>query len=215
MQFVLDVQHDGRKLVLVLPPEAERDGSDYQLNFKFFQRVEGTFKLTPGSVLKGMQVRVFENGARTPKLTQTLNVSVTTKGGHHVRSQTQARQQAAEPDRLPDRRRHARRGQRHLQRRACGSTGRCSGNVIAEDGKPGTLVVSEQAQVEGEIRVSHVVINGAVIGPVTLDANTLNCRPRPMSQGMSITIRSRCSSAPWSRAAWCTRTQRNPTRSSS
>ena len=71
----LDVQHDGRKLVLVLPPEAERDGRDYQLNFKFFQRIEGTFKLTPGSVLKGMQVRVFENGARTPKLTQTLNVS--------------------------------------------------------------------------------------------------------------------------------------------
>lgn len=75
LQFVLDVQHDGRKLVLVLPPEAEREARDYQLNFKFFQRVEGTFKLTPGSVLKGMQVRVFENGARTPKLTQTLNVS--------------------------------------------------------------------------------------------------------------------------------------------
>jgi hypothetical protein len=75
LQFVLDVQQDGRKLVLVLPPEADRAGRDYQISFKFFQRVEGTFKLTPGSVLKGMQVRVFENGGRTPKLTQTLNVS--------------------------------------------------------------------------------------------------------------------------------------------
>jgi hypothetical protein len=75
MQFVLDVHHDGRKLVLVVPPEAEAAGRDYQLNFKFFQRVEGTFKLTPGSVLKGMQVRIFENGARTPKLTQSLSVS--------------------------------------------------------------------------------------------------------------------------------------------
>ena len=75
LQFVLDVQHDGRKLVLVLPPEADREVRDYQLNFKFFQRVEGTFKLTPGSVLRGMQVRVFENGARTPKLTQNLSVS--------------------------------------------------------------------------------------------------------------------------------------------
>jgi hypothetical protein len=75
LQFVLDVQLDGRKLVLVVPPEAEREGRDYQLNFKFYQRVEGTFKLTPGSVLKGMQVRVFENGARTPKLTQTLSTS--------------------------------------------------------------------------------------------------------------------------------------------
>ena len=75
MQLVLEVQHDGRKVVLVLPSEAERDGRDYQLSFRFFQRVEGTFRLMPGSVLKGMQVRIFENGARTPKLTQTLAVS--------------------------------------------------------------------------------------------------------------------------------------------
>ena len=40
------------------------------------------------------------------------------------------------------------------------------GDVISADGKPGTLVLSEQAQIEGEIRVSHVVINGTVIGPV-------------------------------------------------
>jgi cytoskeletal protein CcmA (bactofilin family) len=44
--------------------------------------------------------------------------------------------------------------------------GRVRGDVIAVDGKPGTLVLSEQAQIEGEIRVSHVVINGTVIGPV-------------------------------------------------
>jgi hypothetical protein len=75
LQFVLDVQHDGGKMVMVLPPEAGCCGRDYELNFKFFQRVEGTFKLSPGSVLKGMQVRVFENGGRTPKLTQSLSVS--------------------------------------------------------------------------------------------------------------------------------------------
>jgi hypothetical protein len=73
VQFVLDVQHEGRKLTLVLPPHGE--ARDYRLSFKYFQRVEGTFKLAPGSVLKGMQVRVFENGAKTPKLSQALNVS--------------------------------------------------------------------------------------------------------------------------------------------
>ena len=44
--------------------------------------------------------------------------------------------------------------------------GRVHGDVIASEGKPGTLVLSEHAQIEGEIRVSHVVINGTVIGPV-------------------------------------------------
>jgi cytoskeletal protein CcmA (bactofilin family) len=44
--------------------------------------------------------------------------------------------------------------------------GRVRGNVVAADGESGTLVVSEDAHIEGEIRVSHVVINGSVIGSV-------------------------------------------------
>lgn len=40
------------------------------------------------------------------------------------------------------------------------------GNVRAADGQSGTLVLSEQARVEGEIHVSHAVINGTVVGPV-------------------------------------------------
>jgi cytoskeletal protein CcmA (bactofilin family) len=44
--------------------------------------------------------------------------------------------------------------------------GRVRGDVIAADGKPGTLVLSEQAQIEGAIRVSHIMINGTVVGPV-------------------------------------------------
>lgn len=40
------------------------------------------------------------------------------------------------------------------------------GNVTVVDGKPGTLVVSEQARVEGRIEVTHVVVNGTVSGPV-------------------------------------------------
>ena len=44
--------------------------------------------------------------------------------------------------------------------------GHVRGNVIAAEDKPGTLVLSEQARIEGEIRVSHVVINGTVVGAV-------------------------------------------------
>lgn len=44
--------------------------------------------------------------------------------------------------------------------------GRIRGNVLATAGQPSTLVLSEQAHVEGEIRVTHAVINGTVVGPV-------------------------------------------------
>jgi cytoskeletal protein CcmA (bactofilin family) len=41
------------------------------------------------------------------------------------------------------------------------------GKVSTVDNQSATLVVSELARVDGEVRVSHVVINGAVSGPVT------------------------------------------------
>ena len=44
--------------------------------------------------------------------------------------------------------------------------GRVRGNVIAMGDEASTLVLSEQAQIDGEIRVSHAVINGTVVGPV-------------------------------------------------
>lgn len=44
--------------------------------------------------------------------------------------------------------------------------GKVRGNIMAADDKPGTLVLSEHAQIEGEIHVSHAVINGTLAGPV-------------------------------------------------
>ncbi len=44
--------------------------------------------------------------------------------------------------------------------------GHIHGNVIASENHPSTLVMSEKARIEGEILVSHAVINGTVIGPV-------------------------------------------------
>ena len=44
--------------------------------------------------------------------------------------------------------------------------GQVQGNVVAANGEPSTLVISEQAKVDGEIRVSHLVVNGTVNGPV-------------------------------------------------
>lgn len=44
--------------------------------------------------------------------------------------------------------------------------GTVHGKVSTVDNQPGTLVISEHARIEGEVRVSHMVINGAVNGPV-------------------------------------------------
>lgn len=44
--------------------------------------------------------------------------------------------------------------------------GRVHGNVVSTGDQPGMLVISEQAEVVGEIRVNHVIVNGSVKGPV-------------------------------------------------
>ncbi len=44
--------------------------------------------------------------------------------------------------------------------------GEIIGKVVADPDKSSTLVLSEQARVEGEINVTHLVVNGAIVGPV-------------------------------------------------
>ena len=75
LQFVLNLEQGDRQFVVMLPPESEKKVKDYELSFKFFQRIEGTFKVSPEAVLKSMEVRVFENGATQPKLTKNATVS--------------------------------------------------------------------------------------------------------------------------------------------
>ncbi len=45
--------------------------------------------------------------------------------------------------------------------------GQVNGNVIATPDKPSTLVLSEHAMVNGEVSVTHLVINGSINGSVS------------------------------------------------
>jgi len=60
--------------------------------------------------------------------------------------------------------------------------GHVRGNVIASDGQPSTVVLSEKARVEGEIRVSHVIVNGTVIGPI-VGAQYVELQPKAVVTG--------------------------------
>lgn len=46
--------------------------------------------------------------------------------------------------------------------------GEVIGNIAAaESASTSTLVLSEQARIEGSVNVAHVVVNGTIVGPVT------------------------------------------------
>jgi hypothetical protein len=75
VQLVVTAFDGAEKIVVSLPPAADGKTPDFQLNFKSFQRVEGAFKMAPGAVVKSVQVRVYQNGVNTPKLTKSVNIS--------------------------------------------------------------------------------------------------------------------------------------------
>lgn len=76
LQFVLNLQQDGRKVALMLPPDSSRDDAkEYRVSFKLFQRVEGMFRIAPDATVKGLQVRVFEGNSDAPKLTHNITIS--------------------------------------------------------------------------------------------------------------------------------------------
>lgn len=75
LQFVVNLQQDNKKLVMTLPNEDDGEAKGFKLNFRFYQRIEGTFRVAPNAIVKSVQVRVFENGGNEARLTQTANVS--------------------------------------------------------------------------------------------------------------------------------------------
>lgn len=44
--------------------------------------------------------------------------------------------------------------------------GMVRGNVSAVADQPGTLVVSSEARIDGEVQAAHIVVNGTINGPV-------------------------------------------------
>lgn len=75
IQLVVNAVEHGAPRALKLPPDNEAEAREYQLRFRFFQRIEGSFRLNPGAALKSVQVRVYQHGSRAPKLAQTINAT--------------------------------------------------------------------------------------------------------------------------------------------
>jgi len=89
--------------------------------------------------------------------------------------------------------------------------GEIVGNVTAISDEPSTLVLSEKARIEGEISVSHLVVNGEISGPVHV-AEFLELQSRSRVKG-DVHYNSL---EPWSKGTLCiVPVNRNQKRSSS
>lgn len=75
LQLLVSGEQDGKKVVLQFPKENSAEVADYQLGFKFYQRVEKGFSLPLDMKIESVQVKVFDKGAREPKVKQSAGLS--------------------------------------------------------------------------------------------------------------------------------------------
>ncbi len=73
LQFLLTLQQDGKNAIITLPEEGA--AQTYRINFRYFQRVEGTFRVAPGARVKTVQIRIFESGSAQVRASQSVNLS--------------------------------------------------------------------------------------------------------------------------------------------
>lgn len=73
-QLVATIIENGQSTTHVFAPDAS-SGAQFQLNFRYYQRIEQHIQLPPEAKLENVQVRIFEKGAVEPKVRQTVSPS--------------------------------------------------------------------------------------------------------------------------------------------
>lgn len=73
LQLVANILENGGKRMIGVSDL--KNPKTHTLNFKYYQRIEGSFKLPPNVAVESLQIRVFENGTQEAKVTQTANLS--------------------------------------------------------------------------------------------------------------------------------------------
>lgn len=73
-QLIATVKENGLSTTHVFPQDLSGN-AQFQLGFKYYQRVEQSIQLPPDAELENVQVRIFERGAAEPKVRQNVSPS--------------------------------------------------------------------------------------------------------------------------------------------
>jgi hypothetical protein len=69
------MQQDGKDATIIFPDTAETGNAAFKLNFKYFRRVEGTFRVPAKARVRTIQARILENGSNEARASQNVNLS--------------------------------------------------------------------------------------------------------------------------------------------
>lgn len=72
VQLVVSLQQEGKNAMMIVPAQNDPARNRFNINFKHFQRVEGTFQVPPGARVTSVEARLIQDGATRATQTVTL-----------------------------------------------------------------------------------------------------------------------------------------------
>ncbi len=74
LELLVNLTEGGQSAIMSFPEPGDAGAAAFRLAFKYFRRVEGTFRVSPKAKVESVQVRVYELGSNQPRA--TLSVSL-------------------------------------------------------------------------------------------------------------------------------------------
>lgn len=74
LELVVALNDAGRGAIMTFPEPADAGAAAFRLAFKHFQRVEGTFRVSPKAKVESVQVRVYEAGSAQPRAARSVKL---------------------------------------------------------------------------------------------------------------------------------------------
>jgi hypothetical protein len=74
LELVVNLQEGGQSAMMSFPEQGDAAAPAFRLAFKYFRRVEGTFRVNPKAKVESVQVRVYESGSSQPRATHSVTL---------------------------------------------------------------------------------------------------------------------------------------------
>src|SRR5918999_6079442 len=74
LELVVSLQEGGHNAMMSFPEPGDAAAAAFRLTFKYFRRVEGTFRVNPRAKVESVQVRVYETGSNQPRATHSVSL---------------------------------------------------------------------------------------------------------------------------------------------
>ena len=74
LELVVNLTEGGQSAMMSFPEQADAGAAAFKLSFRYFRRVEGTFRVSPKAKVESVQARIYEGGSSEPRATNSVSL---------------------------------------------------------------------------------------------------------------------------------------------